>query len=97
MFRWRYLALSVTLLVIAFLLFRFQYPLLKTIVTNAVPLMVSRRVNPDNFPGKYLHDGQLHVFLCGTGTPMSVNRAGACTLILVNGVALLFDVGMWWI
>jgi len=41
-----------------------------------------------------LHDGQLHVVLCGTGSPLpDRNRAQACTAIIAGGEFVLVDVG----
>lgn len=41
-----------------------------------------------------LTDGQLHVVLCGTGSPLpDANRAEACTAIIAGGEFLLVDVG----
>ncbi|MBI3209081.1 MAG: MBL fold metallo-hydrolase [Candidatus Solibacter usitatus] len=41
-----------------------------------------------------LKDGQLHVVLCGTGSPLpDPQRASACTAIIANGEFLLFDIG----
>ena len=37
-----------------------------------------------------LHDGQLHVVLCGTGSPLpDRNRAQACTAIIAGGEFVL--------
>jgi ribonuclease Z len=39
-------------------------------------------------------DGDLHVVLCGTGSPLAdPERASACTAVLAGGHFLLFDVG----
>ena len=41
-----------------------------------------------------LHDGQLHVVLCGTGSPLpDRNRAQACTAIIAGGEFVLVDTG----
>lgn len=41
-----------------------------------------------------LDDGQLHVVLCGTGSPVAdAKRAGACTAILAGGHFVLVDTG----
>jgi ribonuclease Z len=42
----------------------------------------------------WLNDGQLHVLLCGTGSPLpDANRAEACTAIIAGGEVVLVDVG----
>jgi len=41
-----------------------------------------------------LNDGNLHVVLCGTGSPLAdANRASACTAVLAGGHFVLVDVG----
>src|SRR6266436_4750362 len=41
-----------------------------------------------------LDDGNLHVVLCGTGSPLAdPNRAGPCTAVLAGGTFFLVDVG----
>jgi glyoxylase-like metal-dependent hydrolase (beta-lactamase superfamily II) len=41
-----------------------------------------------------LNDGQLHVVLCGTGSPLpDANRAQACTAIIAGGEFVLVDTG----
>lgn len=41
-----------------------------------------------------LHDGALHVFLCGTAAALpDANRAGPCTAVLAGGEFILVDVG----
>ena len=41
-----------------------------------------------------LDDGQLHVVLCGTGSPLAdAERAGPCTAVLAGGHFFLVDVG----
>lgn len=41
-----------------------------------------------------LNDGQLHVVLCGTGSPLpDANRAEACTAIIAGGEFVLVDTG----
>ncbi|MFN7930277.1 MAG: MBL fold metallo-hydrolase [Blastocatellia bacterium] len=41
-----------------------------------------------------LTDGQMHVVLCGTGSPLpDATRASACTAILAGGQMVLIDVG----
>ena len=41
-----------------------------------------------------MQDGGIHVFLCGTGIPLSVKgRAGACTAVLAAGQFILVDTG----
>jgi ribonuclease Z len=43
---------------------------------------------------EWLRDGALHVFLCGTGTPLpDPDRAGPCTAVIAGGKLFLFDVG----
>ena len=42
----------------------------------------------------WLNDGQLHVVLCGTGSPLpDANRAEACTAIIAGGEFVLVDTG----
>ena len=42
----------------------------------------------------WLNDGQLHVVLCGTGSPLpDANRAEACTAIIAGGEFVLIDTG----
>lgn len=42
----------------------------------------------------WLNDGQLHVVLCGTGSPLpDPNRAEACTAIIAGGEFVLVDAG----
>src|SRR5258708_40142050 len=42
----------------------------------------------------WLNDGQLHVVLCGTGSPLAdANRAEACTAIIAGGEFVLVDTG----
>jgi ribonuclease Z len=42
----------------------------------------------------WLSDGQLHVVLCGTGSPLpDANRAEACTAIIAGGEFVLVDIG----
>ena len=41
-----------------------------------------------------LNDGQMHVVLCGTGSPLpDPNRAEACTAIIAGGEFVLVDIG----
>jgi ribonuclease Z len=41
-----------------------------------------------------LEDGQLHIVLCGTGSPLAdKDRAGACTAVIAGGHFVLVDVG----
>jgi ribonuclease Z len=41
-----------------------------------------------------LNDGQLHVVLCGTGSPLpDANRAEACTAVIAGGEFVLVDTG----
>ena len=41
-----------------------------------------------------LRDGQLHVFLCGTGSPLpDAQRASACVAVIAGGEFLLIDAG----
>src|SRR5438046_2485058 len=41
-----------------------------------------------------LNDGQLHVVLCGTGSPLpDATRAQACTAIIAGGEFVLVDTG----
>jgi ribonuclease Z len=48
----------------------------------------------DNGPAKLLDDGALHVFLCGTGSPMpDPTRANACTAIIAGGHVVVIDTG----
>ncbi len=46
-------------------------------------------------PGsRFLDDGGLHLFLCGTGTPLSAgDRAGPCTAVLAGGRFFVVDTG----
>lgn len=46
-------------------------------------------------PGsRFLDDGGLHLFLCGTGTPLSAgDRAGPCTAVLAGGRFFVVDAG----
>jgi ribonuclease Z len=42
----------------------------------------------------WLDDGELHVVLCGTGSPLpSAERAGPCTAVIAGGHFLLVDLG----
>jgi ribonuclease Z len=42
----------------------------------------------------WLNDGQLHVVLCGTGSPLpDASRAEACTAIIAGGEFVLVDIG----
>ena len=41
-----------------------------------------------------LNDGQLHIVLCGTGSPLrDANRAAACVAIIAGGEFVLVDTG----
>jgi len=43
---------------------------------------------------QWLGDSAIHVFLCGTGTPLADReRAGACTAVIAGGKFFLVDVG----
>jgi ribonuclease Z len=43
---------------------------------------------------RFIDDGGLHLFLCGTGTPLSAgDRAGACTAVLAGGRFFIVDAG----
>lgn len=54
--------------------------------------IIDERLNPPAM--RLLEDGDMHVMLCGTGTPLpSAERAGACTAIIANGAVILVDAG----
>lgn len=41
-----------------------------------------------------LSDGQLHVVMCGTGSPLAdANRASACVAVIAGGEVVLIDIG----
>ncbi|MGH9801462.1 MAG: hypothetical protein ACRD82_13945, partial [Blastocatellia bacterium] len=41
-----------------------------------------------------LSDGQLHVVMCGTGSPLAdATRASACVAVIAGGEVVLIDVG----
>jgi ribonuclease Z len=46
-------------------------------------------------PGsRFLDDGAMHLFLCGTGTPLNAgDRAGPCTAVLAGGRFFIVDTG----
>ena len=45
-------------------------------------------------PAALLDDGALHVFLCGTGSPMpDMTRANACSAIMAGGHMVIIDTG----
>jgi len=52
----------------------------------------SQAMAPDR--SDWLADGALHVFLCGTGSPLpSRTRGGPCTAVLAGGRFIVIDVG----
>lgn len=54
--------------------------------------LIGRQVNaPDR--SDWLSDGALHVYLCGTGSPLPSDRAGPCTAVIAGGHFLVIDVG----
>ncbi|MBN1534170.1 MAG: MBL fold metallo-hydrolase [Spirochaetes bacterium] len=58
--------------------------------------IVERAVNRavEGAGSRYLNDGGLHLFLCGTGTPLATRgRAGACTAVIAGGRFILVDAG----
>ena len=45
--------------------------------------LIGRQVNaPDR--SDWLSDGALHVYLCGTGSPIPSDRAGPCTAVIAG-------------
>ena len=57
----------------------------------AIPALQSGGATSD---AGMLNDGQLHVVLCGTGSPLpDANRAEACTAIIAGGEFVLVDTG----
>lgn len=63
-------------------------PLLDTLVQAQIDRTLQRAQTA------LLDDGQLHVFLCGTGAALpDPDRAGPCTAILADGQFLLIDAG----
>ncbi len=63
------------------------------IESSLVERAVQRALVPDR--DEWLDDGALHVYLCGTGSPLpSRDRAGACTAFLAGGHFFLVDVGL---
>ncbi len=59
--------------------------------------LIDRAVRQGLVPDReeWLDDGALHVYLCGTGSPLpSRDRAGACTAVLAGGHFFLFDAGL---
>lgn len=59
-------------------------------------LLVNRATDRvvDTPASRFLDDGDLHLFLCGTGTPLSnVDRAGPCTAVIAGGRFFIVDTG----
>ncbi len=62
------------------------------IESRIIERMAGRALTGDR--SDLLDDGNLHVVLCGTGTPLAdPERAGPCTAVLAGGHFLLVDVG----
>src|SRR6185503_3248787 len=79
----------------------FRRFLLMTASGCVLVLLLSSAALPANQSGAgatpdtgWLNDGQLHVVLCGTGSPLpDPNRAEACTAIIAGGEFVLVDTG----
>lgn len=62
------------------------------IQNRIIERVAARALRPDRV--ELLDDGNLHVVLCGTGTPVAdPERAGACTGVLAGGHFFVVDVG----
>lgn len=65
----------------------FEKPIARYLVQRAID------ANVGTDPSKALADG-LHVYVCGTGSPMAdPNRAGACLAVIAGDTRMIFDVG----
>lgn len=85
--RWILIAAGLIAVVLAASYFLFQRQIGQMLFERAV----TQRVAQD--PTADLPDG-LHVYMCGTGSPMADhNRAGPCVGIVAGEQAVLFDVG----
>ncbi len=66
-------------------------------ITFAMPLGVGAALYMQSLPQtQLLHDGNLHLFLIGTGCPqaeMQSIRKPACIVVIADGKVLLFDAG----
>ena len=55
--------------------------------------VIASRLSNDE-PAKLLNDDALHVFLCGTGSPMpDPSRANACSAVIAGGHIVIIDTG----
>jgi ribonuclease Z len=68
--------------------------LLLTMLSLSVVANQSAQSGGGTGDASLLNDGQLHVVLCGTGSPLpDPNRAEACTAIIAGGEFVLVDAG----
>ena len=68
--------------------------LLSLLMFLSLSLAVSGQQSSGGADAGLLNDGQLHVVLCGTGSPLQdANRAAACVAIIAGGEFVLVDTG----
>lgn len=68
--------------------------LLLFILSSSVAIPLRQSGGGGTTDAGMLNDGQLHVVLCGTGSPLpDANRAQACTAIIAGGEFVLVDTG----
>ena len=68
--------------------------LLLFILSSSVAIPLRQSGGGGTTDAGMLNDGQLHVVLCGTGSPLpDPNRAQACTAIIAGGEFVLVDTG----
>jgi ribonuclease Z len=62
--------------------------------TVVLSLLIALSVHAQTADASLLTDGQMHVVLCGTGSPLpDANRASACTAVIAGGQLVVIDVG----
>lgn len=60
----------------------------------AIVLLLALSIHAQTADASLLTDGQMHVVLCGTGSPLpDATRASACTAVIAGGQMVVIDVG----
>ncbi|MFN7945304.1 MAG: MBL fold metallo-hydrolase [Blastocatellia bacterium] len=68
--------------------------ILRLCTSLLVCLTVQAQTNPNQPDTAMLKDGQMHIVLCGTGSPLpDATRASACTAVIAGGEFVLIDTG----
>jgi ribonuclease Z len=68
--------------------------ILRLCTSLLVCLTVNAQTNPNQPDTAMLKDGQMHIVLCGTGSPLpDATRASACTAVIAGGEFVLIDTG----